>query len=154
MSEGTAEAGNASTSEANEGGNNNGNTSTAFTQADVDRIVADRLTRERSKFGDYDQLREKASQLEGVAGERDTLKSQAETATSENLRLRVALEKRLPVELVDRLRGATKQELEADADELMKLVKPSGSGFDGGTRESTTTKTDINSMIRRAAGRE
>lgn len=32
----------------------------AFTQADVDRIVGERIQRERAKFADYDDLRKKA----------------------------------------------------------------------------------------------
>ena len=43
-----------------------------FTQADVDRIVRERVKRERDKFADYDALREKAGQSttleERVAG--------------------------------------------------------------------------------------
>ncbi len=35
---------------------------TTFSQADVDRIVQERLTRERSKFADYDTLKERAGQ--------------------------------------------------------------------------------------------
>ena len=35
-----------------------------FTQADVDRIVADRLKRDREKYADYDVLKEKAAKLE------------------------------------------------------------------------------------------
>lgn len=31
-----------------------------FTQADIDRVVADRLTREREKFKDYDELKARA----------------------------------------------------------------------------------------------
>jgi hypothetical protein len=38
-------------------------------QADLDRIIEERLARERAKFADYDELREKA-QLLGRAGER------------------------------------------------------------------------------------
>lgn len=35
-----------------------------FTQDDVNRMVADRLSRERSKFSDYDDLKAKAAQLD------------------------------------------------------------------------------------------
>lgn len=35
-----------------------------FSQADVDRIVADRLQRERQKYGDYDALKDKASKYD------------------------------------------------------------------------------------------
>jgi hypothetical protein len=35
-----------------------------FTQADIDRIVADRLARERAKYSDYDDLKAKAGRLD------------------------------------------------------------------------------------------
>ena len=35
---------------------------TTFTQAEVDRIVGDRVTRERAKYADYDELKTKAGQ--------------------------------------------------------------------------------------------
>ena len=51
---------------------------TAITsQADLDRIVGQRLSREREKFADYDELREKAAELEKV---RDAAKSEQERA--------------------------------------------------------------------------
>ena len=34
-----------------------------LTQADIDRIVEDRLKRERAKFSDYDELKAKADKL-------------------------------------------------------------------------------------------
>ena len=37
-----------------------------FTQADIDRIVADRLSRERSKFSDYDDLKKQAKRLADI----------------------------------------------------------------------------------------
>lgn len=38
----------------------------SFTQADLDRVVADRLKREREKFGDYDDLKEKAEKYDAA----------------------------------------------------------------------------------------
>ncbi len=46
---------------------------------------------------------------------------------SELLRLRVAQKKGLPADLVDRLKGETEQELEADADKLLTFVDTSKS---------------------------
>ena len=37
-----------------------------FTQADLDRIVKDRLTREREKYGDYDALKAKADKFDEI----------------------------------------------------------------------------------------
>lgn len=45
----------------------------AFTQADVDRIVRDRVKRERDKFADYDDLKE-------AAGEKATLEEKLTAA--------------------------------------------------------------------------
>jgi hypothetical protein len=135
-----------------------------FTQEELDRIVGERVQRERSKYTDYDAIKQKASKfdeldqanksdVERVTGERDQFKTQAETAAAESLRLRVALEKKLPAELIDRLKGATKEDLEKDADELLKLVKP-GTSFDGGPRgDNTPPPADMDAAIRAAAGR-
>lgn len=98
------------------------------------------------------------SELEKATGERDKFKSEAETATAEALRLRVALTKQIPAELIDRLKGSTQEELEADADELLKLVKPATPGFDGGTREtapeSKTPEQAHNDLLLQLAGRQ
>lgn len=51
----------------------------------------------------------------------------------ENLRLRVAIAKSLPADLVDRLRGDNEEELTADADTLLALV---------GTEKTPTPKPD------------
>src|SRR5215470_14375105 len=51
-----------------------------FTQADVDRIVADRLGRERGKYADYDDLKTKASQFDELAEKNRTEAEKAVTA--------------------------------------------------------------------------
>lgn len=43
-----------------------------FTQADIDKIVQDRLARERAKFADYDALKQKASQFDQLENEKKT----------------------------------------------------------------------------------
>lgn len=119
-----------------------------FTQAELDRIVKDRLERQRQQFADYDDLKKDAQEmraireagkddLERVSGELDTTKSERDTAKAENLRLRVAIEKKLSPALIDRLQGDTKEALEADADQLLELVKPQepGPDLDGGARK-------------------
>lgn len=51
-----------------QGGNGDGQTGEGegktFTQADLDRIVAERLARERSKYADYKDLKDKASKFD------------------------------------------------------------------------------------------
>jgi hypothetical protein len=133
-------------------------------QADLDKTIGKVVAKEREKFADYDTIKEKLSKiedskksdLERLTGERDTLKTTAETAAAENLRLRVAIDKKLPSELIDRLKGSSKEELEADADSLLKLVQPAtATSFDGGKgRDSAATgPTGMNDIIRRAAGK-
>lgn len=100
-----------------------------FTQADVDRIVKQRLAREKPKGNDKDQ--------EDAAKWRDYENSQKDdvtrltdelTALKEELSKRdfqalvdeVAKDKGLPPKLAKRLSGKTREELEADADDLME----------------------------------
>lgn len=122
-----------------------------FTQADLDRVVSDRLSREREKFGDYDDLKAKATRLaeiesanqsetEKLNGKVGSLSNENQSLKEENLRLRVALDKSVPADLIDRLRGKNKEELEADADKLLALVgtpkeEPKDPNFDGGPRD-------------------
>lgn len=65
---------------------------------------------------------------------RTTAERERDEARAELLRVRVAAAKGLTPEQADRLRGSTKEELEADADELVKLF---GGAPADGAREST-----------------
>jgi hypothetical protein len=124
--------------------------------------------REARKAADKaaEEAKAKAKELENaqksdqqkLSDERDELKSTATDATKEALRLRVAIDKKLPAELVDRLRGETKEELEKDADDLRKLLNEGGSetvDFEGGAAGKTSTSDEKtpDSMIRQMAGR-
>ncbi|MCB0003557.1 MAG: phage scaffolding protein [Anaerolineae bacterium] len=51
------------TTQTDSGANGHSQDRATFTQTDIDRIVADRLTRERQKFADYDDLKSKAAKL-------------------------------------------------------------------------------------------
>lgn len=99
-------------------------------QADLDRIIEQRLARERQRYADYDSLKEKAGKYEQLedekkteaqrlAEDRDGHKSRAEKAEAELMRLQVGLDKGLTPAQAKRLTGSTKEELEADADELI-----------------------------------
>lgn len=125
-----------------------------FTQSQVNTLLADQKRKVREQFADYDDLKTKATLLDGLTeerdalkAERDTLKGDSEKVVGENLRLTVALDKRLPAPLIDRLRGTSKEELEADADSLLKLVKANGSGFDGGPRDTPPAEQNLASWL-------
>jgi hypothetical protein len=99
-----------------------------------------------------------ASRSEAERALEDARREAAETASKplqlENTRLRVAIEKQLPADLIDRLRGDTPEELAADADKLLELVKPKGSTapFNGGPR-TPAAGTSMNDLIRQQMGR-
>lgn len=77
------------------------------------------------------------TELEKLTGKVESLTNESKGTKAENLRLRVALDKKLPSELIDRLQGSTQEEIEADADKLLELVKTDTPPptMDGGTRE-------------------
>lgn len=94
-----------------------------FTQADVDRIVADRLKRERettkAKFGDYDDLKAKAGE-KATADERiAALEREVETTRREALRRRVQAAHGIDDEDADLfLTGADEESLTKQAQRL------------------------------------
>ena len=67
--------------------------SKTFTQADVDRIVRERLAQqEKNKFGDYDDLKSKASESQTLEQRIAEMESRTQKAEAEALRARVAAE--------------------------------------------------------------
>lgn len=121
-----------------------------FTQADLDRIVSERLTRERSKYADYDELKTKAGKLdeieqanktevEKLREELESTRSESSTSKADLLRLQVALDKAPEGmslakvrKLAKRLTGSTREELEADAGDLFEDYGGTTSGKDTG----------------------
>lgn len=105
-------------------------------QEDFEKRLGTRLQRERAKFADYDDVKAKAgkfdqleqqkkTELERVAEERDSHKTRAQEAELARDRLEIALEKGLTKTQAKRLVGSTREELEADADELLADLAPS-----------------------------
>ncbi|MDF1596956.1 MAG: hypothetical protein P1T08_12830 [Acidimicrobiia bacterium] len=64
-------AGDGKTGDGDTGKSDEDNSKT-FTQEDLDRVVADRLRRERSKYADYDDLKAKASEFDKAQEEQKT----------------------------------------------------------------------------------
>lgn len=120
------------------GGGDEGKT---FTQAELDRIVEQRLKRERGKFSDYDDLKAKAEQLDELEAENrsdvenattraEQAEKRAAAAERRALVLEVATERGLTADQAKRLQGDSRDELEADADELLNLFSPAGGDAD------------------------
>ena len=104
-----------------------------FTHEDVDRVVSDRLTRERGKFADYDDLKVKAAEYDKA---QDAAKS-AEQRAAEQARkaaddARIAGERADRAELgvehgigkdyLDLLGGGTREDMSARAQRLGPLL--------------------------------
>jgi len=91
-------------------------TTETFTQADVDRIVRERVQRERAKYADYDALKAKA---EGAKTVEDRLaEMEKRTAAAEASALRSDVAARYGISAVDRdllLTGTDAETLEAQA---------------------------------------
>ena len=130
------------------------------TQEELNRIIEERLSRERAKYADYEALKADSAalrelqgkkldeqvtaltgQLQKAQGDLSAMQTRAETAERSLLRSRIAREKNLPAELADRLTGDDETALRADAEALAKLIAPAqpaapladpGSGSGGG----------------------
>jgi hypothetical protein len=99
-------------------------------QEDLDRVVGDRVKRERAKFADYDELKAKAGQLDSLAEASQTETEKATTrakkaeterdsARAEALRLRIAVEHGISIEDADLfLTGTDEESLRAQAKRL------------------------------------
>lgn len=127
-------------------------------QAEFDRMVGERLTRERAKFADYAELKTKAAEhdktVEAQKTEAQKLTDRAAAAEAKAIKAerdalvaQTALDKGLTSSQAKRLVGNTKDELTADADELLKdLGKVGGNqtggqstSFDNGARSTAGT---------------
>ena len=112
------------------------------TQEEFDAAIKARLSREKEKYGDYDQLKSRVTELEEEnVGLKSTIeahnqsKADADKQLEEmqkqitdyettSLRTRIALQNGLPYDLADRLQGTDEETLKADAERLVSFVKP------------------------------
>jgi hypothetical protein len=115
-------------------------------QKQVDDLTAQLRQYEDAKKTDLDKLTDRATAAETTAA----------SATAKLLRYEIAARKKLPAEWAARLQGATAEELEADADQLLEALgtqqQRSAPNYDGGVRKSAAAPTDMNALIRRQAG--
>jgi len=105
-----------------------GNTVTdkVFTQAEVDRVVGERLARERTKYQDYDSLKEKAEKFEELQAETQTELEKAVTKARKDERAKAVEEyeterrqNRLQVEVANHAREL------ADVDDVVMNLRNS-----------------------------
>lgn len=115
------------------------------------RVSANDVRGELKKL--QDAAKTEAERVAGVLKDSDIAR---ETAEQKLLKIEVAIAKKIPLELAQRLVGSSKEELEADADELLKDVKPAtGQGLDQGSRGDEgggTQSGDMNQWMRKRSG--
>lgn len=118
-----------------------------LSESEVNRIVQERLAREREKFADYDDLKSKAeklneleaanqSELEKAIARADAAEKAAQEAAEarkkaefEALRVRVAGEKGVPANLVKYITGDSQEAIEAAAEELAAVQPQPQQGY-------------------------
>lgn len=100
-------------------------------QEEFEKRIGARLARESRKYADYSDLKAKAAKLDKLESETaeanksweeryKTLESTLAAKDLEILRVQVASAKGVPP---NRINGSTREELEADAEELLSLLK-------------------------------
>jgi len=106
-----------------------------FTQAELDKIIAERLERETKKRKDAEAKAREEAERDTLAKnqeweklakthEAELLKAQQRLKELElnELRTKAAAKYQLPLEIAERLRGETLEELEKDAEGLKALI--------------------------------
>lgn len=111
------------------------------TQEEFDAAIKERLSREKAKYSDYDQLKSRVAELEEenvglkstieannqskVDADKQLEEMQKQIAGYEtaSLRTRVALQYGLPYDLADRLQGTDEESFKADAERLAGYMK-------------------------------
>lgn len=99
-------------------------------QEDFDKRIESRLAREQKKYADYQDLKAKAAKLDELETKTaeanksweeryKSLETKMAAKDLEILRVQVAAGKGVPA---NRINGTTREELEADADELLNLI--------------------------------
>lgn len=140
-----------------------------FTQADLDRILTERLAKEKQR-SEAASLRARADAerkaaeeagefkklYEGTVAKLQEVEQRAASAALAVTRRDVAARLNVPAALADRLRGDTPEEIEADAKQLMASLPKSGTppanAGSGAKQTGATDAKSMNAFIRAASG--
>lgn len=128
-------------------------------QEELNRLLGERIGRERAKYADYEDLKAKAAKYDEVEEKSKTeaqkLAERAEKAERERDELKLAtfkqqaaVEAGLPVHLASRLVGTNPEELAADARALAESFAPKPAGPKPTTAQSGSTNTGGGDWLR------
>jgi hypothetical protein len=145
---------------AGDGGNNSGTTPPAdggfkpiTSQEDLNRVIADRISRERGKYADYDDLRAKAARLaeieeankseaQKLADAKAAAERDRDVAKAEALRLRIATKHGISDEDADLfLTGTDEATLTKQAERLAQRAEDRKKNGNHVPREGTNTNS-------------
>lgn len=115
-----------------------------FTQGDLDRLIQERLAREKAKYADYDEIKAENTDLKAKLAEN-------EAEHLENLKAKIATDLKLPSSLAGRLQGVTEKELRSDGEKLLEELGPKkepvgGAGNPAGEVKKPLTRSAIKAM--------
>ena len=126
------------------------------TQEEFDAAIKARLSREKEKYGDYDQLKSRVTELEEEnVGLKSTIEASNQSKADSDkqleemqkqiagyetasLRTRIALQHGLPYDLADRLQGNDEESFKADAERFAGFMKKSQPVYPLGTKEPSS----------------
>ena len=125
-----------------------------FTQSDVDRIINERIAKERTKAEGLatkarEEAERKAAEEQGKyqelyeAAQKRIADTEAKLHAAEiaSIKREVAARLNMPQALANRLQGETMEDIEADAKDLMSaLPKPTAPNINSGTGNGATPK--------------
>ncbi len=121
-----------------------------------DGVLADLAAERKKRQAIEDELK---ALRDGSLSEAESLRRRAEAAENElaavrldNLKHAAATKAGLPADAVKRLQGSTAEELEADAKELAKLLKPRTATTNDGAAKPASPPKDANTALRQALG--
>lgn len=181
QTEGTGEAGTGATGDSGQPGGQGGTANPAsgdnqppnggqtFTQADLDRIVAERLARERAKYADYGELKKRAAaamtEQERAVADAAT-RGRAEALAGVGQRLAAAEFRAAAAGRIDNIDELLEdlnlgKFVTADGEPDLKAIrarvdkwapKQQAPSYDGGARTTGPAATNMNALIRQRAG--
>lgn len=133
-----------------------------FTQEDVNRVVAERLARERGKYANYDDLKTKAAEFDKLQDANKTdLEREKDARTAAEAELAVLRVERvrttaanaagLPAELHEFITATDPEKAAEQAKVLAEKLKPSAGGIPQGARQTATVQPSFNDWLRNAA---
>lgn len=123
-----------------------GSETQTFTQADIDRIVSERITRERQKFADYNDLKSKAAKYEQTVASQQTETEKAVAAARKEAETAVRAEM-LRDRVLDRVEALAAKDFEDAEDAKLRLAGRADEFAPNGEIDSDAIKAALAALL-------